>query len=242
MTQGEALAVVDRDWESATWGSLVLVPVFVVVAFLVRDDVAATLGTGEIVAVVVLSGVLSTGTVAVSAWRARSRGPVTFYPDHLAVDGKTVGYDAVAVAIHVDADVSEDAVGDAGTGAFELFVPGRDVVRFQHVAEPDAVREILAERIPTPADRLAADAAPTDGGGGAEHIDTPRRFWDYWRVNRSLPETAVVTEATMKDALDVDAYNLDLLDGVNVSGVDGLGDLTQSDLTTDKHRRHRHRH
>lgn len=231
MTQGEPIAVFERDWKPAVWGSLILVPVFVVVAVLVRGDVAAALGTGDIVAVVVLSGGLSVATVLVAAHRARSRGPVAFYQDSLAVDGEIVGYDQVAVAVHQDADVSDDAVGDTGTGSFELFVPGGDVVRFAHVEDPESVVEILADRIPAPADRVDPDAAPADDGGREPvYIETPRRFWDYWRADRALPETAVVGDETLKDALAVDAYELEKLDGVDVRAADGLSDFNQYDL------------
>lgn len=241
MTQREPVAVFGRDWKPAAWGSLILVPVFVVVAILVRDDVAATLGTGDVAAVVVLSGGLSVVTVLVAAWRGASRDPVTFYPDHVAVDGQTVGYDRVAVAIHQDADVSDDAVGDVGTGSFELFVPGGDVVRFAHVEDPESVVEVLADRIPAPADRVDGDAAPADDGGREPvYIETPRRFWDYWRADRPLPETAVVGDETLKNALAVDAYELEKLDGVDVRAADGLSDLRKYDLISKDRPRARH--
>ncbi|MFC5279075.1 hypothetical protein ACFPM1_09945 [Halorubrum rubrum] len=241
MTDREPIAVFGRDWKPAVWGNVfVLFLLVTIVAVFVRGPIASALKTGELVGVLVVSLSSTLLATIVTAWRHRNKAPVAFYRDHVAFDGTDVPYEDIAVAIHEDADGSTDALGNFGTGRFALFVPGGTDLRFDYVQNPGEVERVLADNISAPADQLDDGSASGTDENGREYITDRGRFWNYWRADRQLPETAVIDGGLLETVLEVDSYNLELLDRVDMTDAEGLSNIDQSDVTFDENESPRH--
>jgi len=225
MSSGEPIATFTRDGRPAALRSLVLIIFFAPLGYFAGETVASTLGVG-VMAGRVVAAVVPTVLVAVLGYRMGGRGTVAFYDDAVELRDRRVRYDDVTVALREDASF--------GTATFKLVVLGEGNLTLRYLREPDEVGRALARHLPTPADQLAQ--APAEQGeraaSGTDRMEYRWEFWEYWRADEPLPETAVVDLATLKRVLGVSAVDPARLDRVDMTDANGLSDIEKSDVTS----------
>jgi|GEM_PF-6286630 len=227
MSVAEPIATFTRDGKPAALKSSLLVLFFGPIAVFMGGRIAATIGTSVQVAQVA-GTIVPTGLVVMVGYYFGSRGTVTIYEDRISTDHRSVSDEEVAVAVR------EEHVSDRvfGTATFRLFVPDATSVTLRSVEEPDEVGRLLANNLNRPSRQVAnAPATRDDGSEGPEYIEDRWQFWDYWRADEPLPDTAVVRLEDLKRVMDVSALEVNRIDGVDMRDADGLSDVQTDDVT-----------
>lgn len=231
MSSDQPIATVDRDGKPAALKSLVLVLFFGPLgAFFGGEPVASALGTGVMVGRVV-AGVVPTVLVALLAYFFGGRGTVSFHEDFVRLRHQTVPYEDVTVAVR------EDSFADRlfGTSTFRLVVLDGTNMTLRYAKEPDEVSRLLAEKLTVPAEQFAE--APAERGedsraDGPDFMEERWQFWEYWRGDEQLPETALVGLEDLERVMDVGAVSVRYLDSVDMRDADGLSDIDKDDVTS----------
>ena len=214
-----------RDGKPAALKSLLFVLFFGPIGFFMGGAVASTLGTSVVVGQVA-TAVVPTVLVALLGYVFGGRGTLVFGDEGVQFGDRSVPYGDVAVAVR------EEHLSNRlfGTATFELVVLGGQNMTVRYVQQPEEVARLLADRLTPPAEQQAAAPETTDADG-RELLEERWRFWDYWRADEPLPETAVVDLSECKRVMDVSAVDLDRIDGVDMSDAAGLSDIEKSDVT-----------
>jgi hypothetical protein len=161
-------------------------------------------------------------------------GTATIYPDRLDFRTQSVKFDSVAVAVR-----EESLTGRlTGTATFDLFVPGSDTVSVTPIRQPDEFEQVLETHLPTPGEQLTEGqderTEATRQQLKGDHIGDRRTFWEYWRADERLPETAVISKATLKSVMEVGDVEVEKLDEVEMDDGEGLSDINERDVTSSK--------
>lgn len=166
-----------------------------------------------------------------------SRGAATFYPDHVAFDGRELAYDDVSVVVKSTA-FPQDMLDNAD---FEFVAHGAMNVSLDYAADPATVERVVSEHVPAPAEQTSRDAgdtgpttAPIDqhGDEDPQHLWEREDLWHYWPDEEPKPEGPVVDIEDLETGFDVGlgVGDLDQLDDVAMHDADDLTDIDHDDL------------
>lgn len=223
MGSQQPIATFSRDGKPAAFRSVLLVLFFGPLGFFFGDSLGSMLGIGanpgRAIAIVV-----PTVLFVIFGYVMGGRGTVEFYDDAVRKQERRIPYEDVALAVREDVSF--------GTATFELVVLGGTNLTLRYVKNPDEVERLLARNLTAPADQLAA--APEDpetAEGDRQRIEDRWTFWEFWRSDEPLPESAVVDHDYLRDVMDVGSVDPNRIDRVDVRDKRALSDISKNDVT-----------
>ena len=234
MSKQAAGATFTRSRIPTFLGLLVMSPIWVLVAFILWEQEILVVGDSALVSSAIVGGAIAVAVTVLGT--LFSGGTATLNTDHLKYRSETVEYDTIALVARKSPSLTERLTG---TTTFEVFTPGSDGnMSVSQIHQPDEFERQLSAKVAPPSVQVTEESTTKQGVQGAkevlgrEIIPNRRAFWEYWRAERQLPETAVIDYDTLTSAMDVNNVSVEKLTGVDVSDVQKLSDIDEDDVTS----------